>query len=369
MPMQPSTTARLLSPFSSGQLSLRNRVVMAPMTRCRATADHIPTPLMAVYYRQRSGAGLIVTEGTSPSPNGTGYARIPGIYNREQVAGWRVVTDAVHADGGCIFMQMMHTGRVSHPANLPTGARVLGPSAIAMSGTMWTDQQGMQPYPAPQAMTEDDIEQAIRSFVDGAALAVEAGFDGVELHGANGYLIDQFFNTASNQRTDRWGGTVENRLRFAVTVAEKVAARIGAGRVGMRVSPFGVFNDMKPDPEMENLYGQLAARLSDIGLAYIHVVDHAAMGAPKVPDSVKQSIRRHFRGVYVLSGGYADVARAEADLAAGHGDLVAFGRPFIANPDLVARLAGGIPLAEPKPDTFYTPGEQGYTDYPVKGPT
>ncbi|HMO50282.1 MAG TPA: alkene reductase [Kiritimatiellia bacterium] len=357
----------LFSAFTLGDITLANRVVMAPMTRCRATADHTPTPLMATYYAQRATAGLIVTEGTSPSSDGLGYARIPGIFNEAQVTAWRAVTDAVHARGGRIFVQMMHTGRVSHPLNMPEGTRVLAPSAIGMSGTMWTDQQGMQPYPVPVEMTDTDIEQAIETFVAGAEAAMKAGFDGVELHGANGYLIDQFLNTASNRRTDRWGGSVENRLRFAVEVAKRVAEKIGAGRVGMRISPFGVFNDMKPDEEMGALYALLAAHLSEIGLAYIHVVDHSAMGAPAVPDSVKATIRANFKGTYILSGGYDSVARAEEDLAARKGDLVAFGRPFIANPDLVARLRDGKALAAPNPDTFYTPGEAGYSDYPALG--
>ncbi|HMP96703.1 MAG TPA: alkene reductase [Kiritimatiellia bacterium] len=357
----------LFSAFTLGDITLANRVVMAPMTRCRATADHTPTPLMATYYAQRATAGLIVTEGTSPSSDGLGYARIPGIFNEAQVTAWRAVTDAVHARGGRIFVQMMHTGRVSHPLNMPEGTRVLAPSAIGMSGTMWTDQQGMQPYPVPVEMTDTDIEQAIETFVAGAEAAMKAGFDGVELHGANGYLIDQFLNTASNRRTDRWGGSVENRLRFAVEVAKRVAEKIGAGRVGMRISPFGVFNDMKPDEEMGALYALLAAHLSEIGLAYIHVVDHSAMGAPAVPDSVKATIRANFKGTYILSGGYDSVARAEEDLAARKGDLVAFGRPFIANPDLVGRLRDGKALAAPNPDTFYTPGEAGYSDYPALG--
>lgn len=354
----------LFSPFPLGPITLSNRIVMAPMTRCRAGADHVPTVLMADYYGQRATAGLLITEGTSPGPDGLGYARIPGLFTPGHVAAWRLVTDRVHARGGRIFVQLMHTGRVSHPLNLPGGSRILAPSPVGLSGTMWTDQQGLQPYPVPAAMTEADIRAAIDGFAHSAALAVEAGFDGVELHGANGYLIDQFLNTASNQRTDAWGGPVANRLRFAVAVAEAAAARIGADRLGLRISPFGVFNDMKPDAEMEALYAALAGEMARLGLAYLHVVDHSAMGAPAVPVTVKHGIRAAFRGAYILSGGYDTAERAEADLAAGRGDLVAFGRPFIANPDLVRRLREQQPLAAPDPATFYTPGEKGYTDYP-----
>lgn len=354
----------LHSTFTLGSLRLPNRIVMAPMTRCRATADHVPTALMADYYRQRATAGLIITEGTSPSPNGLGYARIPGLYAPEHVAGWRQVTNAVHTAGGRIFVQLMHTGRTSHPLNMPPGARILAPSAVGLSGSMWTDAQGLQPYPTPIAMSEEDIQQAIAEFAHTASAAVDAGFDGIELHGANGYLIDQFLNTATNLRTDRWGGSVANRIRFVVEVAKATVARIGGARVGIRISPYGVFNDMKPDAQMDELYTTLAAELSSLGLVYIHVVDHSSMGAPTISPAVKHAIRTHFKGAYMLSGGY-DGAKAEADLSSGQGELVAFGRPYIANPDLVERLKNGQPMAQPDPNTFYTPGEKGYTDYPA----
>lgn len=356
-------TTKLFDGYKLGDLDLENRIVMAPMTRCRATADHVPTDLMAAYYAQRAKAGLIITEGVSPSINGTGYARIPGLYNEEQVKAWQRVTAAVHAAGGRIFAQLMHTGRTSHPLNMPAGARILAPSAVRLSGTMWTDTEGLQPYPEPAAMTEADIEQALEEFAESSANADRAGFDGVELHAANGYLIDQFLNTATNRRTDQWGGSVANRIRFAVEVARRVAARIGATRVGIRLSPYGVFNDMAPDAAMDELYAQLAEALGKLGLAYIHVVDHSSMGAPPVKPEIKQAIRTRFKGAIVMSGGY-DAAGAAADLAAGLGDLVAFGRPFLANPDLVTRLRDGMALAEPDPNTFYTPGERGYTDYP-----
>ena len=357
-------SAKLLSEFELGSIVLKNRVVMSPMTRCRATADHIPTAIMATYYGQRAGAGLIISEGIAPSPNGIGYARIPGLYNVEQIRAWRPVTDTVHRKGGRIFAQLMHTGRVSHPLNMPAGARILAPSAIQDMGAMWTDQQQMQPYPVPAEMTEADIAQAIKEFTDAAENAIDAGFDGVELHGANGYLIDQFLNTASNRRADRWGGSVENRIRFAVEVARSVAVRIGPGRLGIRVSPYGTFNDMKPDADMHALYAALAKALAHVGLAYIHVNDQGAPATPLVTAETLGAIRDGFGGAIILCGGY-DGGRAELDLVAGRGDLVAFARPFISNPDLVSRLRSGAPLAKPDPNTFYTPGEKGYTDYPA----
>lgn len=297
-----------------------------------------------------------------PLRTGLGYARIPGCFTREQVAGWRAVADAVHARGGAIFMQLMHTGRASAQGNPPEGARVLAPSAVALSQPVWVDATGQTPATLPTEMTEADIEAAIEGYAHASACAIEAGLDGVELHGANGYLIDQFLNTASNTRTDRWGGTVENRARFAVEVARRCAARIGADRVGMRVSPYGVFNDMQPDADMDALYAHLAAELSALGLVYVHVVDHSAMGAPRPPESVLAAIRANFKGAYVLSGGY-DRARAEADLAEGKGELVAFGRPFISNPDLVEKLQDGRALTPPDFATFYTADAKGYTDY------
>ena len=351
----------LFSPTELGSLQLKNRMVMAPMTRSRAV-DNLPNDLMAKYYAMRAEAGLIITEGVSPSPNGLGYARIPGLFSAAQVQGWRKVTDAVHAADGKIFVQLMHTGRICHAENLPAGERVLAPSTVAAEGEIWTDSRGLQPHPSPSAMSESDITAAIAEFATAARNAMEAGFDGVELHGANGYLIDQFLNTASNHRTDRWGGSVENRVRFAVEVAKACAAAIGAQRVGMRISPYGVFNCMAPDAEMDSLYERLITALNEVGLVYIHVVDHSAMGAPEVPLAIKEKIRAGFKGKYILSGGY-DLARANADLDANRGDLVAFGRPFISNPALVRKLREGIPLTPADAETFYTPGEKGYTDY------
>jgi N-ethylmaleimide reductase len=353
----------LLTPITLGGITLKNRVVMAPMTRSRAVGN-VPNELMEKFYAIRADAGLLITEGTSPSPNGLGYARIPGIFNAAQVEGWKRVTDGVHRGGGRIFVQIMHTGRVGHPANLPAGGRILAPSALAAPGEMWTDGNGMQPHPVPEAMSEAQIAEAIAEFAAAAKNAVAAGFDGIELHGANGYLIDQFLNTASNQRTDGWGGSVEKRIRFAVEVARASAAAIGADRVGLRISPYNVYNGMASDAEMDVLYRSLVEALNPLGLAYLHVVDHSSMGAPEVSPALKAAMRASFKGRYILSGGY-DAARAEADLKAGRGDLVAFARHFISNPDLVSRFRTGASLAAADPATFYTPGERGYTDYPV----
>lgn len=360
-------TDTLFTPTRLGTLSLKNRIVMAPMTRSRATGN-VPSALMEKYYAARAAAGLIITEGTSPSPDGLGYARIPGVFSDEQEEGWKGVSDAVHRAGGRIFVQLMHTGRVGHPANLPAGARILAPSAVAAPGEMWTDGAGLQPHPVPVAMGEVEIARAIAEYAAAAKRAIGAGFDGVELHAANGYLIDQFLNTASNQRTDRWGASIENRIRFAVEVAKASAAAIGADRIGMRISPYGVFNGMTPDAAMDAMYLRLIDELNALGLVYIHVVDHSSMGAPEVSPAMKAKIRAAFKGKYILSGGY-DVARANADLDAQRGDLVAFGRPFISNPDLVQKQRSGAALVPPDSATFYTPGERGYTDYPVGAAT
>jgi N-ethylmaleimide reductase len=309
---------------------------------------------------------LIVTEGTSPSPNGIGYARIPGIYSPEQVAGWKLTTNAVHAKGGKIFIQLMHCGRVAHPNNLPAGARMLAPSAIAANGQMYTDAAGMQQQPVPQAMSEADIQSTLQEFVQAAKNAIEAGFDGVELHGANGYLLEQFIRPNSNQRTDGYGGAIENRARFMLEVVKATCAAIGKDKVGIRLSPYGVFNDMPLYDAMESDYTYLAQQLNAIGLCYVHLVDHSSMGAPAVPDSIKATFSNTYKGTLILSGGY-DAARAESDLASGNCDLIAVGRPFLANPDLVTRWQTAAALNAPDMATFYTPGPNGYIDYPALG--
>ena len=350
-----------------GNLTLTNHVVMAPMTRSRALGN-VPNAMMATYYGQRATAGLIITEGISPSPDGLGYARMPGIFSPEQTAGWKLTTDAVHEQGGHIFAQLMHAGRISHPANLPAGARIVAPSAIAAAGQMWTDADGMQPQPVPEELTTDEVKAVVQEFVQGAQNAIEAGFDGIELHGANGYLLEQFLHPGANQRTDEYGGSIENRSRFILDVAAGVVNAVGADKVGIRLSPYGVNGDMPHYPEIHETYLYLAAELHKLGLVYLHLVDHAGMGAPVVPPAVVDAIREQFKGTLILSGSY-DVARAEVVLESGLADLVAFGRPFIANPDLVERLKEGADLAQPDPATFYAPGangfEQGFTDYPT----
>ncbi len=353
----------LFSAGTLGKLTLRNRIVMAPMTRSRAIGN-VPNDLMVKYYADRADAGLIITEGVAPSADGLGYSRIPGLFTDAQQAGWKKVTDAVHAKGGRIVVQFMHTGRIGHPDNMLPGARMVAPSAVAAAGQMWTDQKGLQDHPVPVEMTEADIAKAIGEFVDASKRAIAAGFDGVELHGANGYLIDQFLNAKSNRRTDRWGGSVENRIRFAVEVAKAVAAAIGPERVGIRISPHGVYNDMAPDAEMDALYLALLRALNPLGIAFVHFIDVGVMGAPESKPVLRKALREAFDGAFILNGGY-DGAKAEADLAASTGDFVAFGKPFVSNPDLVAKLKAGTALRMADPATFFTPGEKGYTDYPV----
>ena len=361
-----SSTA--FEPAKLGPLTLANHIVMAPMTRSRALGN-VPNELMAEYYRQRATAGLIITEGTSSSADGLGYARIPGLFNQEQVTNWQRVTETVHHHGGHIFVQLMHVGRVFHPLNLPEGAEGVAPSAIAAAGQMWTDQAQMQDQPVPRALRTDELARVRDEYVNSAKLALEAGFDGVELHGANGYLLDQFLNPGSNQRTDEYGGSVENRSRFVLEVARAVAEAIGAERTGIRLSPWGAFNDMAAYPEQDETYAYLAEELQKIGLVYVHLVDHEAMGAPAVPHATVDLIRQKFTNTLILSGGYNTVAAIDEALASGRADLVAIGRPFISNPDLVERLKNGQPLAAPDQATFYAPGPggfaDGYTDYPT----
>ncbi|MBF0634879.1 MAG: alkene reductase [Nitrospinae bacterium] len=353
----------LFSEFKLGRITLKNRVVMSPMTRNRAI-NNIPNEIMAEYYSLRAGAGLIITEGTSPSPNGLGYPRIPGAFSQDQTLGWSKVTQAVHGKGGRIFLQLMHTGRVSHPLNMPQSAKIIAPSPIGLSGEMWTDQKQMQPYPTPVEMTLADIRDTVNEYAHSCRLAMEAGFDGVELHGANGYLIEQFINPSANRRKDQYGGSTENRIRFAVEVARSAAQAIGADKIGMRVSPYGVFNDMGVYDGIDETYALLAEELGKAGLVHMHIVDHSSMGAPAVSPEVKAIIRNKFKGAVILSGGY-DADRAERDLSENKGDLVAFGRPFIANPNLVEKLKKKVELRVPDQTTFYTPGEKGYIDYPL----
>lgn len=354
----------LFTPLAAPSLPLRNRIVMAPMTRSRAVDNNTPNALMAEYYGQRATAGLIVSEGTSPSPNGLGYARIPSLFNQAHVQGWKPVTDAVHARGGKIFVQLMHTGRVAHVANLSEGAEVLGPTADVCPGEMFTDTQGMQPHSAPRAMTEGDIAHAVAEYARSARLAIEAGFDGVELHAANGYLIEQFLNANVNHRSDGYGGSIEGRNRFTLEVVRAMVAAIGADKVGIRLSPYGVFNGMGAYPDVEAQYLALTEELAQLGILYLHLLDHSALGAPPVPAEFKFRLRVAFHGLFILAGGF-DRAAAEGALKAGHADLIAFARPFIANPDLVERMQRQAALNPLDMATFYTPGPRGYTDYPA----
>jgi N-ethylmaleimide reductase len=356
----------LFTPLTTSSLQLSNRVVMSPLTRSRASQDNIPTALMAEYYGQRATAGLIITEGTSPSPNGLGYPRIPGLFNAAQVAGWRQVTDAVNGKGGKIVVQLMHTGRITHVTNLPEGAEVVGPSADLCPGEMFTDTKGMQPHSTPRAMTKADIAATVNEYVESAKLAIEAGFNGVELHAANGYLIEQFLNANVNKRTDEYGGSIEGRNRFALEIARATVAAIGADKVGMRLSPHGVLGSTGAFPEVDAQYLTLTEALSSLELAYIHVLDHSALGTPTVPEATKKALRAAFKGTFILAGGF-DQSSAEAALTEGRADLTAFGRPFIANPDWVERMRIGAKGNDLDMSTFYTPGAKGYTDYPSLG--
>lgn len=354
----------LLNPYQLGNITLKNKIVMSPMTRSRALGN-IPNELMAEFYGQRAAAGLIITEGTAPSPNGLGYCRIPGIFSPEQVAGWQKITRAVHSKKGKIFVQLMHTGRISHPANMPEHAVILAPSAVRPAGQMWTDALGLQDYPVPTAMVVAEIKQTEQEYVTAAMNAMKADFDGIELHGANGYLLEQFLSPVSNRRDDAYGGSIENRCRFLLEVTEGAVEAIGKDKVGIRLSPYGTASDMPHYPEIDDTYRYLSEQLNRLNILYIHLVDHSSMGAPKVPVAIKKAIRKNFQGTMILCGGYTK-ERAENELRGGLADLIAFGRPFINNPDLVERFTNGWTLSkELDVNTFYSPGAKGYTDYPA----
>ena len=345
-------------PYDRTGLTLRNRIAMAPMTRSRAIGN-VPNALMADYYRQRAGAGLVITEGTAPSPEALGYARIPGLFDEAQRAGWATIADAVHAGGARLFVQLMHAGRIGHPDNLPAGATLLGPSAVAAAGTIWTDANGPLPHPVPKAMDADDIARVRGAFADSAVLARAAGADGVELHAANGYLLAQFLNPRSNVRTDGYGGSAGNRRRFVLETVDATVGAIGAPRVGIRLSPFNPYNDLEAgyDGERDEFLALVDA-LATRGLAYLH------LGGGTVDDALLAEVRARWTGTLIVNGGY-DAARAEAVLEGGLADLVAFGAPFIANPDLPDRLRLGLPLAAPDPATFFSADARGYTDWPA----
>ncbi|MGG5889373.1 alkene reductase [Falsiroseomonas sp. HC035] len=349
-----TATTDLFGPVQLGDIRLANRIVMAPMTRSRAPGN-LPNALMAEYYAQRATAGLIITEGTAPAANGRGYIDIPGIYSEAQVAGWRAVADAVHAKGGKIFAQVMHVGRISLP-EFQDGAEPVAPSAVTPAGQMYTPS-GMKPLGQPRALEESEIEALVEAYGQAARNAIAAGLDGVEIHAANGYLPGQFLAPNSNQRTDRWGGSAENRARFVLAITDAAAKAIGPARVGVRLSPGNPFNDIA-DPDVEGTYTPVVHGLSGKGLAYLHFLD------AKPAFDVIGLARQHFDGKIILNAGY-DRARAQADLASGRGDLVAFGSKYISNPDLVERLRRDAPLNPPDQATFYGGDARGYTDYPA----
>lgn len=360
----PTDGPDLFAPVTLGDLALSNRIVMAPLTRCRAdeACGDVPGSDMNVtYYRQRSGAGLIISEGTQISPLGKGYRATPGIYSDAQVDGWRKITNAVHAAGSKIVAQIWHVGRISHP-DLTGGRLPVAPSPVKPAVAANT-ASGKQDCPVPRALTLDEITTIVGEFRRAAANAIRAGFDGVEIHGANGYLVDQFLKDRTNLRTDRYGGSIENRCRFALEVVDACAAEIGAGRVGIRLSPVSPSNDIA-DSNPQAVFGPLVDALSQRKIAFIHCVEGATGGGRHLAGFDFAAARRHFRGGYIANNGYTlDMAR-EA-VATGGADAIAFGRPFIANPDLVDRFRRAAVLATPDPSTFYAPGPEGYIDYPT----
>ena len=346
----------LLSPYRLADLELKNRIVMAPMTRSRALPGNVPNPLAETYYVQRASAGLIVTEASQVSPQGQGYIRTPGIHSAEQVAAWKKITSAVHKAGGRIFLQLWHVGRISHP-EFHGGALPVAPSAIAADGEVFTER-GPQKMIAPRALDRAEIPDVVEQFRRGAANAKAAGFDGVELHGANGYLLDQFTRDGSNTRTDAYGGSVENRARFPLEVTDAVAEVWGPERVGYRISPTGAFNSMSDSGPVAT-FSYLTKELDRRKIGYLHVVDPVASG-----ERVSPILRKLFRQTYIVNGGFS-AQDAERAIAAGETDLVAFGVPFLANPDLPQRFAADAALNAPDQATFYTGEAKGYTDYPA----
>jgi N-ethylmaleimide reductase len=357
----PHTDAPLFAPVRLGRHELRNRIVMAPMTRNRAGEGRVASDIAPLYYGQRASAGLIVTEATHAAPDGFGYVATPGIESAAQVASWRRVTDAVHARGGRIFVQLWHVGRIAHPAI--TGRVPVAPSAVAAEGTIITPV-GPKPFPVPRALERSEIPSIVDGFAHGARQALAAGFDGVELHGANGYLLDQFLRDGSNRRTDAYGGPAANRARLLVEVVEAVTGVLGGDRVGVRLSPHAAFNSMS-DSDPATTFRHAAAALRPFGLAYLHVIEANARGGngARVPDPLTPVLGEAFGGPLLVNAGY-DRASAEAVLRAGHAAAVSFGAPYVSNPDLVERLAEGVPLAPGDRSTFYGGDARGYVDYP-----
>ncbi|KQQ08497.1 alkene reductase [Rathayibacter sp. Leaf296] len=359
--------APLNSSVALGALTLSNRFVMAPMTRSRASVDAVIQPSAPAYYRQRAGAGLIVSEGVAINPYGVGGPGIPGLWNGAQVDAWRAVTDAVHEEGGQIVAQLWHVGRASHPSLVPDGRQPVGPSAIASSFKIFAAERRSD-HAVPRALDEDEIHHLISEYVTSARLALQAGFDGVELHGANGYLIDQFLHASSNARSDQWGGSPSARTRFAVEVVRAVLAEVGADRTGLRLSPSSSFNDMADD-ERPAVFTRLLEQLAPLGLAYLHILEPGVVGdgalrAESTDVLSTQWFRARYAGGIISAGGHTRASADEA-LRSGSADAVAFGRLFLANPDLPDRLLADAPLNEPVRATFYGGGEEGYLDYPA----
>jgi N-ethylmaleimide reductase len=354
-------TEKLFTPHKLGSIQLSNRIVMAPMTRSRAT-DNTPNEVMAEYYTQRATAGLIITEGTAPSPHGLGYSRIPGIFSEAQVDAWEKVTSAVHAKGGKIFLQIMHTGRIGHPFNLPGKGPLLAPSAVKLETTkMWVDGEGLLEIPIAKEMTGEEVRELINDHIEAGRKAIKAGFDGIELHGANGYLIKQFLNPHINKRTDKYGGSIENRSRFLLEITSGLAKTIGSEKVGVRISPYSQYNETPAYDETEATYRYIGQQLNDLDIAYLHITDPSVEGKP---NQLVKELRQLFKKSIILSGGYTAV-KAEEVIKNNEADLVSFARSFIPNPDLVRRFRNKLPLSQPKFDLFYTPGREGYVDYPA----
>ncbi|MCH9755932.1 MAG: alkene reductase [Gammaproteobacteria bacterium] len=355
----------LFQSFDLKGLNLRNRVVMAPLTRCRAThGTDAPHALNAEYYAQRADAGLIIAEATQISPVGKGYAWTPGIYSPEQIEGWRLVTDAVHAEGGAIFLQLWHVGRVSHASIQPKGAAPVAPSAIKPNGLKtFIEDGGFSEVGMPRAFLLDEIQETIKAYQTAAENAIKAGFDGVEIHAANGYLIQQFMSDISNHRKDAYGGSVQKRLRFAYEVVEAIVSAIGAHRTGIRISPVSHKGDAR-DSSPDAIYFPYVQELSRLKLAYVHVIEGETGGARDSQGFNFHALRESFDGAWMVNNGYTRAMAIEA-LQSGYADLVAFGKPYIANPDLVERFKQNAPLNLPEQSTLYGGGEQGYTNYPI----
>ena len=353
----------VFSDYRLGALALPNRFVMAPMTRSRALAGNVPNPLAATYYAQRAAAGLLISEGTQVTPQGVGYIRTPGMHSPEQVAGWKAVTDAVHRAGGRIFAQLWHVGRVSHP-DFHGGELPVGPSAIAGVGEAFT-VNGRQPLGVPRALNLAELPVVVEQFRQAAVNAMAAGFDGVELHGANGYLLDQFLRDGANHRTDDYGGSIENRARFPLEVADAVISVWGPAHVGYKISPHFAMLGMSDSTPIDT-FSYLARELGARRMAYLHIAEPVAGPAVAPPGTVRATpiLRRLFEGPVIVNGGY-NVESANAAIAAGEADLVAFGVPFLANPDLPERWRRGSPLNAPRLEHFYAGEEKGYTDYPT----